>query len=363
MLDAELPALLVSQPESRRYLSRYAAKDIPPRDSAGYLVITEERQVVLTDPRTEAQAAAQSPTFEVRTYRAGSPMSAVLRDLVAELRVRTIGFDANHLPHGAWRELSDALDDVATLVPAPAIVDRLRMVKDPDEIETLRASIDLNEAAFAHLARTLRPGITERDLAWELESYVRTHGGEGVSFDPITVGGPNSAIPHAQPSDRPVRADELVLFDTGALLDGYCSDMTRTVCIDSVSPKLGEIWQIVVDAQAEAEARARPGMTGAELDAVARGVIQAAGYGDQFVHGTGHGVGLEIHEPPWITPTRGVDVLEPGMVFSIEPGVYLPGLGGVRMEDLLLLTENGAEVLSTSPKKLKLVEVLVDLDG
>ncbi len=362
MLEAELPALLVSQPESRRYLSGYAAKDIPARESAGFLFITKDHQVLLTDPRTEGQAATQAPTFEVRVYRAGSPMPGLLRDLVHELRISRIGFDASHLPYGTWRELADVLDGVARLVPAPDIVDRLRMVKDPDEVQAMRESIALNEAAFAHLARTVRPGISELELAWEMENYVRTHGGEGVSFDPITVGGPNSAIPHAQPSDRPVRADELVLFDTGALLGGYCSDMTRTVCIDSVPPKLAEVWRIVVDAQSEAEARVKPGMTGAEVDAVARGVIDAAGYGEQFVHGTGHGVGLEIHEPPWITPTRGVDVLEPGMVFSIEPGVYLPGLGGVRMEDLVLLTDNGAETLSTSPKKLYLSEVLVDLD-
>jgi len=342
-------------------LSGYGAKDIPARESAGYLFISADRQVLLTDPRTEGEAAAQAPSFEIRVYRSGSPMSGVLRDLVAESRVDRVGFDAGHLAYGTWRELRDALDGVATLEPAPDVVDRLRMVKDPDEIEALRASIALNEAAFGHLARTLRPGITELELAWEMENFVRTHGGEGLSFDPITVGGPNSAIPHAQPSDRPVRADDLVLFDTGALLGGYCSDMTRTVCIDSVPRQLEEVWHIVVDAQAEAEARVRPGMTGAEVDAIARGVIEAAGYGEQFIHGTGHGVGLEIHELPWITPTRGVDVLEPGMVFSIEPGVYLPGLGGVRMEDLVLLTPGGAEVLSTSPKTLKLADTLARL--
>jgi Xaa-Pro aminopeptidase len=362
MQEAELPALLVSQPESRRYLSGYGAKDIPQRESAGVLLVTEDRQLILTDPRTAAAAAAEAPAFELRVYRSGAPMPEALREAAAEAGVRAIGFDPNHLPYATWRELSDALDGIAELMAAPDLVDRLRMVKDPDEIETLRASIDLNEAAFAHLARTVQPGITERALAWEMENFVRTHGGEGVSFDPITVGGPNSAIPHAQPSDRAIRADELVLFDIGALLHGYCSDMTRTVCIESVPDELENVWKVVVEAQAQAEARANPGMTGAEVDAIARGVIREAGYGDQFVHGTGHGVGLEIHEPPWITPTRGVDVLEPGMVFSIEPGVYLPGIGGVRMEDLLLLTENGAEVLSTSPKKLYLSEVLVDLD-
>jgi Xaa-Pro aminopeptidase len=263
---------------------------------------------------------------------------------------------------GLWQHLSDALEGVVTLQPAPPLVDALRMVKDEDEIRALRASIALNDQAFAHLARTVRPGCTEQELAWEMENFVRTHGGEDISFPPITVGGPNSAIPHATPSARAVEADELVLFDIGAKLGGYCSDMTRTVCIETVPDRLREAWHVVHDALLEAEARVRPGMTGTEVDGIARNLIGAAGLGEQFTHGLGHGIGLEIHEPPWITQSRGTDVLRPGMVFSIEPGVYLPGLGGVRLEDLVLLTERGAEVLCGSPKKLFLSEVLGDLN-
>jgi Xaa-Pro aminopeptidase len=248
-------------------------------------------------------------------------------------------------------------------VPTPELIDGLRAVKDASEVAAIRASVALNDAAFGHLARALRGGHTEAELAWEAENFFRTHGAEAVAFEPITVAGPNTAIPHAHPGDRRVGADELVLLDIGARLNGYCSDMTRTLCIDSLPPHLSEIWRVVLDAQAEAESRVRPGMTGREVDGIARGVIERHGFGERFVHGLGHGIGLEVHEPPWLIRSRGENVLEPGMVFSIEPGIYLPDVGGVRIEDLVLLTDTGAEVLCSAPKKLQLEEVLSDLDG
>jgi len=362
MAAAELPALLVSQPDSRRYLSGYSATDIPPRESSGYLLITEDRQFLLTDPRTAALAEQECPDYEVRTYGGGVRMTELLRDTASTVGVRVLGFDAEHVPYALWRAVTEALEKTTDVKPAPPLVDELRMIKDAEEIAALRASIALNEAAFAHLARTVHSGSTELELAWEMENFVRTHGGEDVSFPPITVAGPNSAIPHAVPSGRPVQADELVLFDIGAKLDGYCSDMTRTVGIGTVRDRLREVWDVVLGAQLAAEDAVRPGMTGAEVDDIARQYITKAGFGERFIHGLGHGIGLEIHEPPWLTQTRGTDVLQPGMVFSIEPGVYLPDLGGVRIEDLVLLTENGAEVLSGSPKKFLLSEVLLDLD-
>jgi len=368
MANKGLDALLVSQPESRRYLSGYTATDLPPRESAGYLLITDSRQFLLTDPRTEALAAAESPDFELRVYGGTTRMRDLLRDLATEAlssdpaRQKKVGFEAAHVSYALWQAFDSALEEIAQLTPAPDVVDELRIIKDDEELAALRASIALNDAAFSHLAHAVRGGRTELEMAWEMENFVRTHGAEGVSFDPITVGGPNTAIPHAMPSERAIRDDELVLFDTGARLRGYCSDMTRTFCIESVPQKLNDVWHIVHDALVTAEEQARPGMTGEELDGVARKVISDAGYGDAFLHGLGHGIGLEIHEPPWITRTRGEQVLRPGMVFSIEPGVYLPELGGVRLEDLVVLIEAGAEVLTKSPKKLQLTEVLLDLD-
>lgn len=365
-----MSGLLISQPESRLYLSGYTARDLPPRDSAGYLLILEDTHYLLTDRRTDVQAAAEAPGFDVRTYGGTVPMSALLKDLVAnkvhgpgDFRPASLGFEADHLPYGLWQELQTALDGLAELKPAQGLVDHLRMVKDEGEIEDLAASLALNDAAFAHLARRVEVGRTEVEMAWELESFLRMRAGAHVAFDPITVAGPNTAMPHAVPSTRPIETDELVLFDTGANLRGYCSDMTRTFVMGSVPPQFGDIWNVVLEAQLTAADRVRPGMTGAEVDEIARSVIDAAGFGAYFVHGLGHGIGLEVHEPPWLTRTRGTDALLPGMVFTIEPGIYLPGVGGVRIEDVFLLTEHGARMLTKSPKKMQLSEVLVDLDG
>lgn len=362
MVAADLSGMLVSQPESRRYLSGYAACDLPPRDSAGVLLIAQDRQYLLTDPRTEAQAATQAPGFELRLYGGTVRMPEVFAQVVAEGGVRRLGFEAHHLPYALWQELTAAVEGLATLAPAGNVVDALRAVKDSDEISTLRASVGLNDAAFAHMAHGLRVGCTEEEVAWEVEEFLRTHGADELAFRPITVAGPNSAIPHAQPSQRPMGAEDLVLLDTGARVGGYCSDMTRTVCMGAPPGKLADIWKVVLEAQREAEECVRPGMTGVELDGLARAVIERAGYGEAFLHGLGHGIGLEVHEPPWLNRTRGENVLQAGMVFTIEPGIYLPGLGGVRLEDMVLLTDRGAEVLSSAPKKLRLEEVLLDLD-
>ncbi|MPZ13740.1 MAG: M24 family metallopeptidase [Chloroflexi bacterium] len=363
MHDAGFSGLLVSQPDSRRYLSGYTAKDLPPRDSAGYLLITEDRQYVLTDPRTEPLAAAEAPDFELRLYSGDVRMPELLGALIAEAHIKTLGFEANHVPYGLWQEIAGALESRVELKPAGSLIDRLRMVKDVDELAALRASMALDVAAFAHVARGLRAGQPESELAWEVESFLRIHGAEELAFPPITVAGPSSAIPHAVPSQRPVGADEPILFDLGARVGGYCSDMTRTFCIETVPAGMRDAWNVVLEAQLAAETQVRPGMTGAEVDAIARGVIERAGYGDAFVHSLGHGIGLEVHEPPWLSPTRGTDILLPGMAFTIEPGIYLPGLGGVRIEDVVLLTEHGSEVLTRAPKRLVLAEMLADLEG
>lgn len=370
LATAGMSGLLISQPESRLYLSGYTARDLPPRDSAGYLLILEDTQYLLTDRRTDVQAAEEAPGFDVRTYGGNVAMSALLKELIASrahgsqgVSPPTVGFEADHLPYGLWQEFQTTLDGLADLKPAQGLVDRLRMVKDSREIEDMAASLALNDAAFAHLARHVSVGRTEVEMAWELESFLRIRAGAHIAFDPITVAGPNTAMPHAVPSDRPIQGDEMVLFDTGAKLRGYCSDMTRTFAMGSVPSQLGDAWKVVLEAQLTAADRVRPGMTGAQVDEIARSVIDAAGFGEHFVHGLGHGIGLEVHEPPWLTRTRGTDTLVPGMVFTIEPGIYLPGVGGVRIEDVFLLTEQGAEMLTKSPKKMQLSEVLVDLDG
>ncbi len=359
----ELDALLVSQPESRYYLSGYAGTDLPPRDSAGYLLVTRDKQQLLTDMRTTQQAEQEAPSYEVVQYPTGTrPMEQVAK-LAQQHGLKRLAFEAIHLPYQFFTDLRGALDPAIELVPRSDLVDELRIIKDPTELRALQGAIDVLDDAFAHLARFIEPGIAEERLAWELEAYLRTHGAQGVSFDPITVGGPQAAIPHAVPSSRPLQEGESIVIDIGALQDHYCSDMTRTVCIGPVPEKLQEVYGIVLEAQLAAERAIRPGMTGKEADAIARDLIAQAGYGEQFGHGLGHGIGLEVHEPPWVSRGKGEIVLRPGMVFSVEPGIYLPGWGGVRIEDLVLLCEDGCQVLCRSPKLCALDETRRALDA
>jgi Xaa-Pro aminopeptidase len=349
---ARLDGLLVSQPESRYYLSGYTGHDLPPRDSAGYLLLTLDRAVLLTDPRTTEQAEQESPDFEVETYPAGSRAPRAVADTIRRLGLRQVGFESVHLPHAIWKTISAELGAAADLTPVEHLVDDLRVIKDADELTSLQAAIDVLDRCLAHVLDRLEPGQTERQIARMVELYLIEHA-DGPSFPSIVASGPNASVPHAVPSGRRIEEGEVITIDIGARSHGYCSDMTRTICIGPPrDPRLQEIHAIVLEAQARAERELRPGMLGREGDALAREVIDQAGYGPAFLHGLGHGIGLEVHEPPWVSMSRGDAVLRPGMVFSVEPGIYLPGWGGVRIEDLVLLEQEGARVLCHSPKEL-----------
>jgi len=268
--------------------------------------------------------------------------------------LRRLGFEAVHLPYAVWRDVAAHLSGSGVeLVPADGLVDRLRIVKDDAELAHLQDAVDVLDRCFDHVSRWLEPGMTERQVAREVERYLLDHA-DGPSFAAIVASGPNGSMPHAVPTDRPIAAGEGITLDIGARVDGYCSDMTRTICLGGAGdPKLRELHAVVLHAQEVAERQVRPGMTGRDADALARSAIADAGYGAAFTHSLGHGIGLEVHEPPWLSPLRGVDPLQPGMVFSIEPGIYLPGWGGVRLEDLVVLAETGARVLCQSRKTLE----------
>ena len=349
---SDLDALLVSQPESRFYLSGYTGHDLPPRDSAGYLLVTREHIYLLTDSRTTEQAGKECPDYEVLEYGIAARFTQRLAELARAHGLRRIGFEAIHLPFQLHGTIGDMLRGNAELIATSNLVDQLRIVKDEDELAKLRKSQEVLDACFAHVSRSLEPGMTERQVARMVEDYLREHA-DGPSFTSIIASGPNASMPHAVVSDREMQTGEPITIDIGALYQGYCTDMTRTVCLGRAPDKLNEIYAIVLEAQEKTEAALRPGMTGQQADAIARDVIKEKGYGDFFGHGTGHGIGLEVHEPPSLS-TRGPEILQPGMVFSVEPGIYLPGWGGVRIEDLVLMTENGAEVLSRSHKRLEL---------
>jgi len=349
-----LDAFLISQPESRRYLSGFTGEDHPPLDSAGFLLITGTQAILLTDGRTLEQAEKEAPYYEV--HRIEDKLPATLAQMVPAMGLDRLAFEGNHLVFRLYEELKSAVGEGTILVPTYDVVDRMRAVKEAGELESIRDAVILADAAFAHLQGVVHAGMTERELAWEIEAFLRKGGSEGVAFPPIVASGPNASMPHHVPGDRPLQAGEPIIIDWGARVGGYCSDITRTIVLGEADEQFKRVYSTVLAAQEKAAAKIKAGMTGAKADALARDVIVESGMGEQFVHSLGHGVGLAIHEQPTLKRTS-QEVLEDGMVFSVEPGVYVPGWGGVRIEDLVTLRGGRPVVLTRSPKQLEAMEV------
>jgi Xaa-Pro aminopeptidase len=339
--ESGVDALIVSQPENRAYLSGFSG-------SAGALLISAEHALIATDFRYYEQVGLECPEFELVPIKAG--LIDVLPELLARGGGGKVGFEADHVPYAVARDWMNAAGG-AQVLPTNGIVAGLRSIKDENELANLREAIALADDALAAGLVSIRTGMTENELAWFIESYMRTHGAQGVAFDLTVACGPNSARPHARASGTWLEAGQPIVIDMGAKVRGYRSDLTRTLVVGEPKDeaRFWEVYNTVLRAQVATEAVIRPGMTAPEVDAVARDFISAAGYGDCFDHGLGHGVGLEIHEQPFLSRTS-TAVIRPGMVITIEPGIYLPGWGGVRIEDIVLITENGAEVLTRSPK-------------
>ena len=343
-MDREgVEALWIGSPANRRYLSGFTG-------SSAWLLITADRAELWTDFRYLEQAAAEAPGFEI--VRHELQLYEHLGRRLRELGVSRLGFERDHVRYGEWQRLRAAVPEEIELVPVAGWVEELRRVKDAREIEIIRRAARLADEALLEVLAGLRPGITERELALELEFAMRRRGADGVAFDLIVASGPRAALPHGSPTERVIGAGEFVTLDYGALVDGYASDCTRTVVAGRAGDRHREIYQIVLEAQRRALEAIRPGVTGAEVDRAARRVIEEAGYGAHFGHATGHGVGLEVHEGPRLSATGQEDVLAPGMVVTVEPGIYLPGWGGVRIEDLVLVTESGGEILTRVTKEL-----------
>lgn len=343
--EQQIDMLLVTQPHNRRYLSRFTG-------SAGYLLIGRDTAQIATDFRYWEQAAQQAPGFAL--FKAVGPVADWFGDLMRPHGGRRIGFEAADVSYDLYRQWRRLIEDLPAgdrpeLVPTSGLVESLRVIKEPEEIAALERVIALGDAAFAAVAPRIEPGWTEQRVAWEIETYVRTHGGEGMSFPTIVAGGPWGAMPHARARDVPLQAGEGVIIDMGALLDGYCSDMTRTVFLGEPDDQFKKVYDIVLAAQLTAEELIEAGMAGEAAHLLAHHVIEEAGYGDHFGHGLGHGIGLQVHEAPRVAK-RSTDVLKDGMVFSIEPGIYLPGWGGVRIEDLVVLENGRCRVLTSAPK-------------
>jgi Xaa-Pro aminopeptidase len=273
------------------------------------------------------------------------------RTLMADLGERLSGriqFEADVLPYREWERLTGGS---AELVPTTGIVDTLRAVKDEEEVAKLQRASRIADRGLEALTADTWVGRTEREIAWRLRELLHAHGADEQSFDTIVASGPNGALPHAHPTDRIVEKGELVTLDWGVRVDGYYSDCTRTFSTGRISNKLREIYDVTLEAQQRAMANIKAGMTGVEADALARDPITDAGYGENFGHGLGHGVGMAVHEAPRLS-TESTDVLENGHAVTVEPGIYVPGLGGVRIEDLAIVRDDGLQVLTSFPKEL-----------
>jgi Xaa-Pro aminopeptidase len=348
--EAGVDALLVTRLTNVRYLTGFTG-------SAGMLLVlgADDGAVFVTDGRYAEQSADQLRAAGVEARIDVGTTAALQRDALtaaaAAAGVVRLGLEAEGVSWAQERQFATEWFPDAQLVPTASLVEDLRIAKEPGEVARIRAACAIADEALGELLPTLATRPTEREFALELEFAMRRRGATAVSFDPIVASGPNGAKPHARPSDRPIEPHELVVIDFGCIVDGYCSDMTRTVSVGDPGPDARRLWETVLRSQQSGRDAVAVGVECAAVDRASRAVIEDAGWGDAFVHGTGHGVGLDIHEAPRVASTSG-GTLAAGHVVTVEPGVYLPGVGGVRIEDTLVVTPQGPVALTEFPKEL-----------
>lgn len=343
--EAGIDGMLVTGATNRRYMSGFTG-------SAGMILITREEALFLTDFRYVEQASQQAPAYTLVQY---DEAYKTLNERLMRYRGQRIGFESEHVTVHQLEQIRNSGQSGAApveWVPVQGLVERLRGLKSDEELALMQVAIDIADKAFDYIIDQMRPGVTEREIAWKLEVFMREQGAESLSFPPIVASGVNGALPHARPTDKPLAAGEFVTLDFGCTWKGYCSDMTRTVFIGQPTDEDEVLYDLVLRAQEAGVRAVRPGVVAKDVDAAARTIIVEAGYGDYFGHGLGHGIGLDVHEEIPRLNTRGSVVLAPRMLASVEPGVYLPGRGGIRIEDLVVVTEDGCRILTNSPKQL-----------
>ncbi|TYP78924.1 M24 family metallopeptidase [Paenibacillus methanolicus] len=341
-LDQEgLDALFITSPYNRRYLTGFTG-------SAGFVLITKEQAFLITDFRYVNQAQEQAQAYEI-VQHAANPLDTIAEKLQA-LQAARLGFEKNHASYAQYQSYAERFQGIE-LVPTENMVERLRGIKDEAEIGFIKQAIEITDKAFDHILGVIKPGISEREVSAELEYFMRKQGAVSSAYSTIVASGERSALPHGLASSKLIGTNEFVTLDFGANFEGYLSDLTRTVFVGTPSERHKEMYRVVLEANQAALDGVKPGMTGKEGDALGRNVIEGYGYGPYFGHGLGHAFGLEIHEGMRFS-AQTEERLEPGMIMTVEPGVYLPGFGGVRIEDNILITDTGIEVLTKSPKAL-----------
>ncbi len=339
MKAENLDAMLVSSAPNVRWLTGFAGEGLLVADAEGLLLCTDSRYVVA--------ASEEAPDVEVAADR--SHLDEAIEGLSVGEPER-VGFESAHLAYASYEKLEEELSG-SELAPCVDEIKRLRAVKDADEVETIRRAAATADAAFEQWRADLRPGVTERSAAMELHRLMVEGGAEKPSFEIIMASGPNGAKPHARPTNRKIARDELIVVDWGAVVEGYCSDCTRTIVLGEPDERQREVWEAVRSAQLAALEALEPDMECREVDEIARELLRERGWEEEFGHGLGHGVGLEVHENPTLSQ-RSEQKLEVGMVVTIEPGVYIEGWGGVRLEELVVVTEEGADAITLAPYDL-----------
>lgn len=336
-----IDGFLVTSPYNLRYLTNFTG-------STGLAVITMDKAFFVTDFRYTEQAASQAQGFEI--VKNTGPIFDEVAKICAQEQLNNLAFEEAHVSFAEYSVLEEIIEET-NLEPIAGVIEGLREVKDEEEIALIQQACHIADQGFDHVLKMIRPGMTEIEVANQLDFFMRSLGATSVSFDTIVASGLRSAMPHGVASEKVIEQGDLITLDFGCYYQGYVSDMTRTFAIGDPGEKLKEIYNVVLEAQLKVIDAAKPGLTGVQLDAVARDHITAAGYGEAFGHSTGHGIGLEIHEGPNVS-FRAEKQFVPNNVITDEPGIYLPGIGGVRIEDDLLITADGNKVLTHSPKEL-----------
>ncbi|MEO7018954.1 MAG: Xaa-Pro peptidase family protein [Ktedonobacteraceae bacterium] len=353
LTEQGLDAFLVTQPQNRSYMSGWLNDDV---EGAGMLLVGQKKQVLLTNPLYQEVAAQEAIGWEIVVPPAREYPPAIV-EIARQAGWAKIGFESSAVSYAEYAKLNEAFGGSVTLVPCEkSYVETLRLVKRPDEIELLKRAAAITDATFAHLCAWIQPGMTEKEVQWEITRKMLELGADGTAFESIVASGPNGSMPHAHASQRHIQRGELITIDMGARYKGYCADMTRTICLgEPTETRMVELYEIVLLSMKTCEAGLRAGITGKAADALARDVLASHDLADYYIHSTGHGIGLQIHEGPGLSARSPEEMVLPvGSVVTVEPGVYIPGWSGLRIEDSGVMTEKGFELLTQSPTQLVL---------
>lgn len=343
MQDNLIDGVLLVGDSNRNYITGFTGDE-------SFALITKKQAIFITDSRYVSQAKIEVNNFEIMEYKAD--IHEFVANLAKSLCIKTLGFEENVVTYEEYIKYKEKFK--GDLKPLNGIVEDLRIIKDNFEVKCIKDAANIADKAFENLLKIIKPNITEKDIALELEYLMKKMGATDLSFDSIVASGKRSSLPHGRASSKVVEKGEFITLDFGCIYNGYCSDMTRTIAVGNVSKEMEEVYNIVLTAQKMAIEKIKPGVVASHVDKYARDYITKMGYGKYFGHGLGHGVGKDIHEEPRLSP-KGHKILKPGMIVTDEPGIYIENSFGVRIEDLILVTESGCEIISKSPKDLIII--------